>query len=160
MTRLIREQDFDFIYRLYMHPATNPFLLYELMDEETFKPIFGDLLLKNIIYIYEQDAVPAGMFKLIPATHRSAHIVYVGGLAVEPTLMGRGLGGKMMEEIIALCKEKGFLRIELSTYTGNEKAIRLYEKAGFQQEGVLRKYTHLKSEGRFVDEVMMSYVVA
>lgn len=159
MTRLIREQDFDFIYRLYMHPATNPFLLYEEMDEEAFRPIFRDLFTRNIIYIYEPGGIPAGMFKLVPAFHRTAHIVYVGGLAIEPTLMGQGLGRKMMEEIIARCKEMGFLRIELSTYTGNEKAIRLYEKAGFQQEGVLRKYSHLKSENRFIDEVMMSYLV-
>jgi putative acetyltransferase len=34
----------------------------------------------------------------------------------------------------------------------------LYEKNGFVQEGVLRKFTHLVSEDRFMDEVMMSYL--
>ena len=159
MTRLIREQDFDYIYGLYMHPSTNPFLLYEYMSEEAFRPLFDELLAKQIIYIYEPEGVPLGMFKLITYLHRNAHIVYVGGLAIDPAHMGQGRGSQMMQAIIALCKEKGFRRLELSTATINEKAIRLYEKAGFQKEGVLRNYTYLKSEDRYLDEVMMAYLV-
>lgn len=64
----------------------------------------------------------------------------------------------MMKEIIALGRAMGLLRIELSTATINEKAIGLYEKSGFQKEGVLRKYTFLKSENCFLDEVMLSYL--
>lgn len=159
MTRLIREQDFDYIYGLYMHPATNPFLLYEQMSEEAFRPLFDELLAKQIIYIYEPEGTPVGMFKLIPYLHRTAHVVYIGGLAIDPSHMGQGRGAAMMQTIIALCKAKGFLRLELSTATTNEKAIRLYEKAGFEKEGVLRNYTYLKSEDRYLDEVMMAYLV-
>jgi RimJ/RimL family protein N-acetyltransferase len=154
----MRREDAAFIYHLYMHPAVNPFLLYEPMDGKAFEPIFDDLLSKEIIYIYEDKGKPAGMFKLLPLTHRTTHIVYLGGLAIEPSLAGQGLGKQMLSEIIELCKAKGFLRIELSTATINERAIRLYEKAGFQKEGVLRNYTWLKSEDRFLDEVMMSYL--
>jgi putative acetyltransferase len=35
----------------------------------------------------------------------------------------------------------------------------LYEHAGFEKEGVLRKYTHLQSDDRFLDEVLMSYII-
>ena len=38
------------------------------------------------------------------------------------------------------------------------KAIRLYEKAGFEKEGVLRKYSRMKNENIFLDEVMMSWL--
>jgi putative acetyltransferase len=65
----------------------------------------------------------------------------------------------MMEEIIAYCRQKNFLRIELSVATENEKAIRLYEKAGFVKEGVMKRFTYLKSENRFLDEVMMACLV-
>jgi len=34
----------------------------------------------------------------------------------------------------------------------------LYEKAGFVKEGVLKKYTWLKNENKFLDEVMMAYL--
>jgi len=156
MTRPARQQDFDFIYNLYMHPDVNPFLLYEKMDQASFEPIFHELL--GLIYVFEDGGQSVGMFKFIPLKHRNAHIAYLGGLAIDPSQSGKGYGLKMMHEIIQLGKSRGLLRIELSTATSNEKAIRLYEKAGFQQEGILRKYTHLKSENRFVDEVMMGYL--
>ncbi len=158
MTRGMRREDFPFIYSLYVHPVTNPYLLYEVMDETSFEPLFADLLEKQLIYVYESEGEPVGMFKLIPLLHRNAHIVYLGGLAIHPAKAGAGYGKAMLQEIIALCRQKGFLRIELSTATSNERAIRLYEKAGFQREGVLRNYTWLKSENRFLDEVMMSYL--
>jgi putative acetyltransferase len=64
----------------------------------------------------------------------------------------------MMRAIIELGRQKGLLRIELSAAATNNRAIALYEKAGFEREGILRRYTHLKSEGRFLDEVLMSYL--
>jgi putative acetyltransferase len=141
-----------------MHPAVNPFLLYEQMDALSFKPIFEDLLHKNIVYIFQEEEMAIGMFKLIPQTHRAAHIAYLGGLAIHPDFAGKGYGKKMIAAILALGKEMGMQRIELSAATINEKAIALYEKMGFQKEGILRKYTYLKSEDRYLDEVMMSYL--
>jgi len=64
----------------------------------------------------------------------------------------------MLQEIIDHVKEKMFLRIELSVASVNGKAIRLYEKAGFVKEGVLKNFTYLKSENKFLDEVMMAYL--
>ena len=96
------------------------------------------------------------MFKLIPLQYKRDHIVYLGGLAIAPSFSGKGEGSKMLGKIIALAKEKRFLRIELSVASTNEKAIQLNEKLGFEREGLLRKYTHLKSEQRFMDEIMMS----
>ena len=65
----------------------------------------------------------------------------------------------MMNDIIDFAKQNGFLRIELSVALINEKAIRLYEKAGFVKEGLLKKFTYLKSENKYLDEVMMAYLV-
>ena len=110
------------------------------------RPIFADLLQKEIIYIFENAGAAAGMFKLIPYTYRSSHVAYLGGLAIHPSLSGKGLGSIMMKEILDYAKKTGILRIELSAAVINEKAIRLYEKAGFEEEGILRKYTHLKKE--------------
>lgn len=158
MIRKITWQDFDFIYELYMHPQVNRYLLYEPMPPEEFKEIFADLLHKEIVYVFEDNGAAAGMFKLIPLTYRTSHIAYLGGLAIHPSFAGKGLGAAMMKAIIKYAKEKGFLRIELSVLITNEKAIRLYEKAGFEKEGVLRKYSHLQKENQFVDEVMMSWI--
>ena len=158
MIRKIIAADTDFIYGLYMHPDINPYLLYEVMDVKTFTPIFTDLLQQGIIYVYEAEGVPAGMFKFIHQQHRNAHSAYLGGVAIHPSFAGKGHGIKMMQEIIELGRQMNLLRIELSTAVANDKAIHLYEKNGFVKEGVLRKYTWLKSENRFLDEVMMSYL--
>ncbi|WP_315822411.1 hypothetical protein [Paraflavitalea speifideaquila] len=88
MTRTMRREDFPFVFELYMHPATNPYLLYEVMDEAAFEPIFNELLEKQVMYIYESEGVPTGMFKLLPQTYRAAHIAYLGGLAIHPDKAG------------------------------------------------------------------------
>jgi putative acetyltransferase len=158
MIRKITGQDFDFIYELYMHPQVNRYLLYEPMPANEFKNIFTDLLDKDIICVFENNGMAAGMFKLIPLTYRTSHIAYLGGLAIHPSFAGKGLGLAMLKEILAYAKDQGFLRIELSVAAVNEKAIRLYEKAGFEKEGLLRKYSHLKKENVFLDEIMMSWL--
>lgn len=156
MIRKATTDDFDFIYELYMHPQNNPFLLYEQMHTNAFLPIFNGLQSKGLLYIYEVDSIQTGMCKLVPQQHRNSHIVYLGGLAIHPFFGGKGEGKKMMEDIIDHVRQQGFLRIELSVAVSNEKAIRLYEKVGFVKEGILKKYTHLKAENKFIDEVMMA----
>ena len=158
MIRKARADDFEFIYGLYMHPAINPFLLYEMMNKKSFKPIFCDLVSKNLLFVFEQNEVSVGMCKLVPQLFRNSHIVYLGGVAIEPQHAGKGLGLQMMHEIIEFAKQKKFRRIELSVATINEKAIKVYEKAGFAKEGILKNFTYLKSENRFLDEVMMAYI--
>src|SRR5690348_5721039 len=148
MTRAATSNDFSFLYDLYMHPDINPFLLYEKMDEQSFRPIFEDLLAQEVLYIFENQNTPVGMFKFIPLKHRNSHIAYLGGLAIDPAHNGKGYGLEMLQEIIHLGKSKNLLRIELSVAVANSMAIALYEKCGFQKEGVLRKFTHLKSENR------------
>lgn len=158
MTRKATPDDFGFIYNLYMHPDVNPFLLYEEMDAESFRPIFGELQEAGFLYIFESDQKPVGMFKLVPLKHRNSHIVYLGGLAIHPLFSGKGLGQKMIEEIILLGGEMKFLRMELSTSVNNFKAISLYEKCGFLKEGVLKKFSFFKKEHMFIDEVLMAYL--
>jgi putative acetyltransferase len=158
MIRPASIDDFSFIYWLYMHPEVNPFLLYELMDEESFRPIFSELIEDGVLYIYCGSDEPTGMFKLIQLKHRTSHIAYLGGVAVDPRFAGQGYGVRMFQEIIAFGISKNLHRIELSTATSNTRAISLYKKSGFQAEGILREYTYLKQENRYIDEVVMSYL--
>lgn len=159
MLRQATDTDLDFVYELYMHQQINPFLLYEQMEINDFKPVFEDLTKKKVLFVFEDDSVPTGMCKLVPQQYRNSHIVYLGGIAIHPFFAGKGEGIKMMNDIIDFAKQNGFLRIELSVASINEKAIRLYEKAGFVKEGLLKKFTYLKSENKYLDEVMMAYLV-
>ena len=159
MIRNATSADVGFIYGLYMHPNVNTYLLYEPMPLESFEPIYSDLLVKGVQYVFENDSQLTGMCKMVPLTYRSAHVVYLGGIAIHPGFSGKGMGLQMMKEIQQQCKEKKYLRIELSVAVNNEPAIRLYKKTGFEEEGLLRKYGYLSGENRFVDEIMMSYLM-
>jgi putative acetyltransferase len=159
MIRKATIKDQDFLYELYMHPSINPYLLYEPMDAVTFSPILEELVQKNLIHIYyKEDNTAIGMFKLVPHTYRSAHIVYLGGVAIHPLFAGKGFGQQMMKAIIEYAMSIGFLRIELSVAVTNKNAINVYEKVGFVKEGIMKKYTYLKKADIFIDEVLMSFV--
>ncbi len=158
MIRKATHADFNFMFYLYMHPQVNQFLLYEVMTAENFYLVFDELEKKGVLYIFEVDQKPVGMFKLVPQHYRNNHIVYLGGLAIDPEQAGNNYGLQMMEEIKSFAKKNGFLRIELTVATSNEKAIQLYLKAGFHHEGVLKKYTYLKSKDHFVDEAVMAFL--
>lgn len=159
MIRKATYADAIFVYEMFMHPIINPHLLYEQMSEKDFLPIYEKLLVNDIMYIFCDQENNVGMFKLIPNVYRAAHIVYLGSVAVHPKYVGKGYGIKMMHEIIEFATLNNFKRIELSAGVQNIKAISLYKKVGFEEEGILRKYTYLKKEDRYIDEMMMSFIV-
>lgn len=159
MLRNATAADFPFFFGLYMHPQVNPWLLYEPMDEAEFEPIYVNLLSQACLYVFEQNGESVGMCKLLPMPYRNSHVLYLGGVAIDPIHAGKGYGQTMLQEILAWAQLRGFLRIELTVATFNTRAIALYEKAGFVQEGVLRQFTYLKSENRIIDEVLMSYLI-
>lgn len=157
--KIATSEDFNFIYGLYMHPTINPYLLYEQMDSLDFQPIFDDLIARKIIYICCNDDLEAvGMFKLFRMPYRNAHILYLGGVAIHPDFGGKGFGKKLMQIVLEMGEKQGAKRIELSTATTNVNAIHLYESVGFEKEGIFRNYTFLKSENRYLDEMVMSYL--
>ena len=156
MLEKVKADNFSYIYNLYMHPEVNPYLLYEMIDSDTFRPIFNDLINDEVLYLYKEGSEILGMCKLIRQKHRNEHIVYLGGVAIHPDYFGKGFGRKLMLEIIDYCSKIGILRIELSVAVHNDKAIQLYENVGFTKEGILKKYTYLKSKKQFIDEILMS----
>lgn len=141
MLEKVRADDFSYIFQLYMNPEVNPFLLYEMMDESSFQPIFEDLLKFEVLNLYKEGVETLGMCKLIRQKHRNEHIIYLGGLAIHPDNFRKGFGKKMMLEIIEFCKNNSVLRIELSVAVHNLRAIQLYESVGFKKEGILKNYT-------------------
>ncbi len=157
MLRQATVQDIPYLYFLYMHDDTNPFLLYEKMDFEMFFPIILDLISKGQKFIFvNQGGENAGMCKLYKHGYRCGHIYYLGGLAIDPARSGRGYGKIMMNDVIEYCWSNEATRIELSAMDTNERAIRLYESCGFEKEGLLRNYGYSASSGTYFNEIMMS----
>jgi RimJ/RimL family protein N-acetyltransferase len=78
------------------------------------------------------------------------------GMGLLPEWRGRGLGRRLLEATLAEARRWGFKRIELDVYADNERAIALYEKAGFVREGLLRDASLI--DGAFRDAILMAIV--
>jgi ribosomal protein S18 acetylase RimI-like enzyme len=68
------------------------------------------------------------------------------GMGLLPEYRGGGLGARLLEEAMSRARAAGIERIELGVWNSNEPARRLYQKLGFQTEGVQRR-------GRLLDGV-------
>ncbi|MFN4218348.1 MAG: GNAT family N-acetyltransferase [Candidatus Bipolaricaulia bacterium] len=53
-------------------------------------------------------------------------------IAVDPAYRGRGLGKRLLEYALEYCRRLGAERVELEVRTGNNVAIALYQKYGFE----------------------------
>jgi putative acetyltransferase len=69
-----------------------------------------------------------------------------------------GLGAALMKEGIALARARRAHRVELTVVAENHRAIRLYEKMGFQREG-LKRENYLGEDGKYHDEVEMGILL-
>jgi putative acetyltransferase len=77
------------------------------------------------------------------------------GMAVHDDYQGQGVGSALMAAMLDLADNwLGLRRIELTVYTDNAPAIRLYEKFGFLIEGTARAYA-LRA-GSYVDAYFMA----
>ena len=85
---------------------------------------------------------------------RRRHVALLG-ISVAPEAQGQGVGTALMQ---AMCdyadRWMGVLRVELTVYTDNERAIALYRKFGFEIEGRLRGYA--MRDGHFADAFTMA----
>lgn len=121
--------------------------------EESF---FTDGLVPADVLVAEVDGAPAGYLGLRPPTRlaTNAHVRQVQGLAVAPARRGAGVGAALLAAADRRCAEHGVRRLTLRVLATNAPARRLYDRAGFVVEGVLRG--EFVVDGREVDDVLMA----
>jgi putative acetyltransferase len=85
---------------------------------------------------------------------RRTHAGYIG-MAVHDAYAGRGAGTALMAAVIELADNWLQLRrLELGVYADNARAIALYERFGFEREGLFRAYAW--RNGEYVDSLAMA----
>lgn len=57
---------------------------------------------------------------------------------LEPGLHGHGIGGRLIEQAVDFCRDRGYRRIYLHTFAGLAAAIALYRRAGFRDVDTTR----------------------
>lgn len=84
---------------------------------------------------------------------RKVHAVEFG-VGVLQAYWGFGLGSALLRASIDWAETNGIHKINLSVIEANEKAVALYERYGFEQEGRLRHDKRLR-DGHYYDTILM-----
>ena len=84
---------------------------------------------KECIYILEYDGVPSGCAAVKHVDEVTAKFRF---LFLNSELRGIGAGHKLLDMTIDFCKEKGYKRIFLWTFSNLEAARHLYKSKGFK----------------------------
>jgi putative acetyltransferase len=137
--------------KLYANTLQLPYPSREVWRQRIAEPGDGAHNLAAII----GDKV-VGMFGLqtFPHRPRRQHVGTIG-MSVHEDWHGKGVGTALMHAGIDLADNwLNLTRLELEVYTDNEPAIRLYERFGFEREGLLRR--HAYRDGRYVDSYVMA----
>ena len=106
--------------------------------------------------VAELDEAVVGYVRLRPPTHlpENAHVTHVSGLAVHPAARRRGVAAALMTAAEPFARARGSRKLSLRVLSTNQQAMRLYERLGFEREGVLKE--EFLIGGRYVDDVLMA----
>ena len=159
MRRLARNSDADAVYAIYMHDRVIPYLGFDAMSRAAFQPVFDALLATGRFYVVEADGRLRGFYKALRQEGRAAHVALLGAIAIDPSEQGSGLARAMLEEAIDALRSEGARRIELTVEADNPRALRFYQKLGFEQEGRLRAAYKRAGEDGDVDQILMALLL-
>ncbi len=109
----------------------------------------------DLSLVAERAGTVVGSAGLHPAPQRRRRHAALMGISVARDAQGQGVGSALMQ---ALCSYADgwahILRIELSVFADNHRAIALYRRFGFEHEGICRAYA--LRDGVYVDSLMMA----
>ncbi|KAF1295663.1 GNAT family acetyltransferase [Enterococcus sp. JM4C] len=113
----------------------------------------------NVLFVAFVDEKMVGVASIrAESKFRMAHIGEVG-LSILQEYWGIGLGSLLMDELILWSEESQIIRrLELTVQQRNQRAVHLYEKFGFQTEGILQRGARL-DDGQFLDVQLMSLMI-
>ena len=92
------------------------------------------------------DALP----KSLPI-HRHVGVL---GMGLLPAYRGQGIGRRLLQRTLDTARVGGLSRVELTVREDNPAAIALYQRLGFETEGVQRNA--FKVDGRYHNLIMMA----
>jgi RimJ/RimL family protein N-acetyltransferase len=101
--------------------------------------------LRNIVdhdhphFVALLDERVVGWCDILPAFGDARRHLGVLGIGLAPEARHRGLGAILMRATIAKAWDQGLTRIELTVRTDNHNARALYERMGFEHEGIKRR---------------------
>ena len=109
------------------------------------------------VFVAETPGGIVGRLSLSRDPHPASRHVADLGLMVAAGERRRGIGRALLVEAVEWAQGAGVRKLELHVFPHNEPAIRLYERFGFEREGLRRGQYH--RAGEYVDAILMAYSV-
>ena len=109
------------------------------------------------VFVADDDGAIVGRLSIARDPHGSSRHVADLGLMVASSHRRRGIGRALLEQAVAWAREVDVSKLELHVFPWNEPAIELYERFGFEREGMRRR--HYRRAGEYVDAILMAYFV-
>ncbi|TMK64990.1 MAG: GNAT family N-acetyltransferase [Actinobacteria bacterium] len=120
---------------------------------EGFERRYDDEYATILVSVDEEDRI-VGHLSADARKDRAAEI----GMAVSKEWRGRGVGSALLQACIDWARETEIHKLALQVWPHNEAAIRLYEKFGFEREGVLRSH-YRRQNGELWDAIVMGLLL-
>ncbi|KQC03131.1 MAG: hypothetical protein APR53_01635 [Methanoculleus sp. SDB] len=106
--------------------------------------------------IHLDDRIIGGVgFYAQPAGTRLSHCATFF-LYVEPAYWGKGIGEKSIIFLEKEVQDRGYVRMECLVSGRNRRAVRLYEKLRYQQEGIKKQAFYV--DGEYADLIIMGKI--
>ena len=164
MSSLIREaiaKDAPILTAAEQETAESPGLLVSRPHEltvESFETKIAELSKVGRYIVAEKDDAIVGHALLGPLPLEAIAHVFRLTIVVHPGFRGQGIGEALMRDLMDWVQQTPRAgKIELLVRSTNVRAIRLYEKLGFIEEGRFRKRISLPN-GSFIDDIAMAWV--
>lgn len=111
--------------------------------------------LRSCRIVAEEDGVPVGFAALSPVSTREVYrgvaevMVYVA-----ESHRGRGIGGRLMAELVARSEDAGVWTLQASVFPENEASIAAHVRVGFRIVGTRERIARY-TDGRWRDTVIL-----
>ena len=110
-------------------------------EEEFLQSIQKSITTK--MFLYEIDTEIAGICNLkginkVRIRHRTEL-----GITVLKDYWSRGIASELINYAVDYCRLNSIKKIELTVRTDNERALKLYKKAGFEIEGEIKSFFYI-----------------
>lgn len=109
------------------------------------------------VFVAESNGGIVGRLSISRDGHPASDHVADLGLMVSRDHRRQGIGLALMETAEQWAREAGVRKLELHVFPHNVPAIRLYEKLGYEREGLRRG--HYRRGDELIDAILMAKVV-
>jgi RimJ/RimL family protein N-acetyltransferase len=110
------------------------------------------------VFVAETNGTIIGRLSVSRDPHPASEHVADVGLMVAAGHRRQGAGTALMEAAERWARSVGVRKLELHVFPHNQPAIALYERLGYEREGLRRR--HFRRDGGLVDAILMAKDVA